>query len=521
MLKINLRLKNLVFIFSFAAVLFICTAPAQAATEDDETIRQRYSGSVVIEDRKFEKLYWYIEPNTQEKYLLKNGDTLSRIIKNISRGIDNDNLNKLPTNDEQENIDWQLTHRLRGNFLLQVEEGGQVWYLNPLDQKLYAIANGKEGLETLQNLAIELDKEKLNLFAENKELNIRVPAMPAVDFSIYWDVWNSLKMDHYKAETLNDVDRFYGSLKGMADALGDSYTQFFTPQNNQFFQENLEGSVEGIGAIVDVVDDVFIIVSPLNESPAKKAGLESRDQVLSVDGIDIKGFSAEDTISLIRGQKGTNVKLEIYRPSTKKTFFVDITRDRVDVPFVEYEKLDNNIAYIKIHMFTEDIVTEFKKAREAVIDEKTTGVIIDLRNNPGGYTTSVRQIAALWLDPGDKIYSEQYRDIKRIYTAYSDAEIKLPTVILTNQGTASASEIFTGALKDHGLAQTVGETSFGKGSGQTIRSFSDGSALKYTIFEWLTPLDNSVEGKGLEPDFEIKNTPKNDLQLLKAKKLLQ
>lgn len=513
--------KKILFILAFVSMLFFYIDKVEAATENTATIKNRFAGSIVLEDRYFDKLYWYIDPVSQERYLLKNGDTLSRLLKNLSTGISDKDLAKLPNSDNNDAIDWEMTQKLKGSFLLQVENNGQIWYLNPLDQKIYSIDNGKNGLETLKNLALKLDEEKLSLFTINENLKVKTPDAPAIDFSIYWNVWDRLKMDHFNADSLSDVDRFYGSLTGMAEAMDDPYTQFFTPEGNQYFQENLEGSIEGIGAMVDIVDGIFTIVSPLENSPAQISGIKAKDQVLSVDGKNIFGFSLEKSISLIRGPKDTIVELEVFRPDTKETFVVPIKRNQIEIPYVESEILDKDIAYIKINMFSENMIAEFNKAKEATINENTRGVIIDLRNNPGGYTTVVRKLSDYWLAPGDKIYSEKYSDSTYMYTAYSEAEIKLPTVILINSGTASAAEIFTAALSEHDLAQTVGETSFGKGTGQSLENFSDGSALKYTVFEWLTPLNNSVGEIGLEPDFVVSNYEKNDLQLLKAKSLLK
>lgn len=521
MKKTSIKMKLLFFVFIFTSVLLIYTNAAQASPENKDIFKSRFSGSIVMEDRHFDTLYWYIDPQAQEKYLLKDGVTLSRLIKNISIGISNENLNKLPSIDTENNVDWNITNRLKGQFLLQVENNGQVWYLNPLDQKTYKIANGKDGLDTLKNLALELDTEQLSLFETNDNLKTKITAMPEVDFSIYWDVWNRLKMDHLNSASSTDIERFYDSLKGMTEGMNDPYTQFFTPQNNELFQGSLDGSIEGIGAIVDVVDGIFTIVSPLKDSPAEKAGLQANDQVLSVDGVDIRNFKIDDSIYLVRGPKGTTVKLEIHRPKTKKTFFVSVKRDVIDIPFVEYEKLENNIAYIKINMFSDDMIDEFDIAKEAVIDNKTKGIIIDLRNNPGGYTSIVRKLSDFWLSPGDKIYSEKYSNYSHIYTAYSKPEINMPTIILTNQGTASASEIFTAALREHGLAQVVGDTTFGKGTGQALENFSDGSALKYTVFEWLTPMNNSIQDVGIKPDYFVENNEKSDLQLLKAQNLLK
>jgi carboxyl-terminal processing protease len=273
--------------------------------------------------------------------------------------------------------------------------------------------------------------------------------------------------------------------------------------------------------MVETLEDVLMIISPLNGSPAQKAGLQAQDQIWIVDDVDIRGFTLDDAVALIKGEAGTTVILEIYRPSTNETFKVSIIREEINLPNVESKKLDNNIAYIKINIFSINLKNEFDSARAKVVDGSTDGLIIDLRNNPGGYTNSAVQLADYWLPEGALIMQEKFPEQTFQYTSRIDREINIPTIILVNEGSASASEIFTSALDENNVAQVVGQTTFGKGTGQSIQNFPDGSALKFTVFEWLTSDSKSLQDVGLVPDYVVENTLYSDEQLKKAKELLR
>lgn len=486
-----------------------------------EEIRNLYAGSVVVEDNGYNQDYWYVDPDEKVRYYLSDGISVSRLLRKQGEGIGNKVLAKIPQNRDQQNADYDLVHKYRGHILLQVETDGSAWYINPLDDLRYHIENGKAGLETLQDLAIQISSPRLNAIPEATDTSLTKKTRDAIDFDMFWQVQNTLKNYYYQPDKITDLDMFYGSLKGLANSLDDPYTEFFTPRNKQDFQNRLEGSVEGIGAYVDIKDGRFIIISPLENSPAKAAGLLPNDQVLLVDGRDIKGWLLEDAIAIIRGPSGTKVTLKIYRSSTDRTFEVTIVRAKVETPNIESKTIDGDISYIKVNIFSQDLPQEFASAVNQTINDKTRGVIVDLRNNPGGYTSSALNLAEYWLSPNQLIVRENYKNHSQNFNASAEPKIKLPTVILVNSGTASASEIFTLALSKNNLAQTVGETSFGKGTGQSLVNFEDGSALKYTIFEWFGPQDTSVEGKGITPDFVVEYNPNVDMQLQKAKTLFR
>jgi len=517
-------MKKFIFLFTFVVLFIGFAQKIQAATiiaVDADTLKSRYAGSIVVEDTGFAKQYWYVEPKSQERYLLKDGVSVSRLLKTFATGIKNNDLNKIATSTASVNVDYQLTAQMRGQLLLQVEEDGQAWYLNPLDNYRYKIDNGFKGLKTLKNLALEIKPGKLAVIPIVDNLNFEPLTNNNPNFPMYWEIQNILKDDYYKAEEVNNKQLFYGSLEGMVQSLGDPYTEFFSPQQKKEFDNQMQGSLEGIGAMVEQLNKTVVIISPLSGSPAEKVGLQPQDQILEANHIDLRGLTLDDSISLIKGPSGTEVLLKIYRPATQETFEVSIIREKINIPLVIGKKLDNNIAYFKISMFSLDLKASFEKIKNNTIDENTKGIIIDLRNNPGGYSSAAIDLADYWLPAGELILQEKYPDLLYQFSSRLDQEIKLPTVILVNNGTASSAEIFTSALSEHNLAKIVGQTTFGKGTGQTLLSFADGSALKYTVFEWLTPNGISLEENGITPDYLLENNSIQDQQLEKAKELLR
>lgn len=514
-------MKKLIIVSIVVATIFITITKVKAVTIiniDAESIRSRYAGSILKEDKGFEQQYWYVDPKSQERYLLKDGSSVSSLLKELATGINNSNLNKIPE-DSEDQIDYELVAKLRGHFLLQVEDNGIAWYLNPLDNYRYQISNGKQGLETLKSLALDIDSTKLSVIPIIKNLDYQTKES-GVNFNTYWEIQNILRDNYYQPEKVDDLAMFYGSLRGLADSLNDPYTEFFTPVGKKNFDNVLANAVEGIGAMVDIKDGRLIIISPLDDTPAKQAGLLPNDQILIVDNVDIAGYSLDDAVNLIKGPAGTNVLLTVFRPSTNTLFQITITRAKIQVPNITAHNT-NNIAYFKINTFAQNLVSDFISAKNDIVDANTKGIIIDLRNNPGGYTNSAITLADYWVPKEKIILQEQYPDTTIQYTASLEPEITLPTVVLINEGSASASEIFTAALAEHNLATVVGQKSFGKGTGQTLINFEDKSALKYTIFEWLTPNGNSLEDIGIEPDYIVINTDYTDLQLQKAESLLQ
>lgn len=503
-------------------LLLIIFWPNFSQAFSEKELKDRYSGSILLTDTGWQQQFWYVEPSTQMRYAIDSQDQLDNIIKKFSLIIKDKDLQKIPSSDNQKGIDYNLSQKYRGQFIVSKQKNTQTtWYVNPLDLKRYQLDPTSNTLEFIHSLAIDINAEKLDYLslADLEQLNV-VPNQ--VDFANYFKIYDTLKQNYYKSEKIDATNLFYGSLQGLVDAVDDPYTEFFTPKSKKQFDDTLSGTTEGIGAMVDIKDGLLTIITPLDNMPAAKAGLLPYDQILMVDDKNIKGLSLAECITLIKGPSGTNVKLNIYRPSTNKNFDVIVTRAKIIVPNVTGKKIEAGITYIKINNFAMSLPGEFYHLSQQLIDNNTRGVIIDLRNNPGGYTDSAVFLADQWLDANQIIFKEKFPKSLQEYKASSPVEIKLPTVILVNNGSASAAEIFTAALKNHAKAKIVGEKTFGKGTGQAITAFPDGSAIKYTIFEWLDPANNSIEKTGVKPDIEVISNPMNgfDNQLEKAIQVL-
>jgi carboxyl-terminal processing protease len=326
-----------------------------------------------------------------------------------------------------------------------------------------------------------------------------------VNFSLFWETWDELKKTYIGGKELNDKELFYGALKGMVAAVGDPYTIFMEPIVAEEFSDDLAGTFEGIGAEIGMKQDMITIIAPLPEMPAEKAGLMAGDKILAINATSTAGMSVDQAVSQIRGPKDTEVTLTIGRKGKDAAFDVTIKRGKIVVKSIKTEMLDGEILMIKVTNFNNDTEALFSEAVRTAIDKNPKGIILDLRNNPGGYLETAIEMASEWVEDG-LIVVEQFADEanKNEHLARDRARISsIPTVVLVNQGSASASEIVAGALQDHKKALLVGERTYGKGSVQTVANFDDGSSLKVTIAKWLTPNGRSINEEGVEPDLIV------------------
>jgi carboxyl-terminal processing protease len=324
-----------------------------------------------------------------------------------------------------------------------------------------------------------------------------------VDFNLYWEVWDALESKYVDKSKINEKKMFYGSLSGLAASLGDPYTIFFNPKDSQTFNSDLSGTFDGIGAEVGMRDNVITVIAPLSGMPAEKAGIKSGDIIMAINGSSTESMSIDQAVEQIRGQKGTKVTLTIFRKGFKETKDISIVRDTIYVKSVKTEFRPDKIFVITISNFNEDTSGLFVDAVQEVIKDKPKGLIIDLRNNPGGFLDSAVSLASEWVKSGDIVVSEKSSDVSE-NNQYKSSGIQhlntYPTVVLVNGGSASASEILSGALKDHGFAKIVGEKTFGKGSVQELQQLGDGSMLKITVAKWYTPNGYSINEQGIMPD---------------------
>ncbi|MFH1522762.1 MAG: S41 family peptidase [Patescibacteria group bacterium] len=325
-----------------------------------------------------------------------------------------------------------------------------------------------------------------------------------VDFELFWDVWDTLKREYVDRDKINEKQMFYGALRGMVDSLRDPYTVFMDPKVSQEFEDDLAGTFEGIGAEIGIRDEILTIIAPLDDMPAQKAGLKAGDKILAINEETTAGISIDEAVRKIRGPKGTSVILTISKNGIDNIEDITITRGVIVVKSVRANLRDDNIYYIKISNFNNDTLDLFNKAVRDALVKNPKGILLDLRNNPGGYLDTAIEIASEWVDEG-VVVTEQFSEVKKNeYFSRGRARLSdYKTVVLVNQGSASASEIVAGALRDYEKAVIVGMKTFGKGSVQSLEEFSDGSSIKITIAKWLTPKGVNINEEGIDPDFEV------------------
>ncbi len=295
-----------------------------------------------------------------------------------------------------------------------------------------------------------------------------------------------------------------GLKEGLARASGDPYTEYMNPKDANSFNEGFTGSFTGIGAVLGKNEQGnVIVVSPIDGFPAKQAGLLPKDVIAEVNGEDASAWTVDKAVDKIRGPKDTVVKLKIVRSGA--VIDVEITRDTITIPSVESKILDGNIGYLKITQFGDDTVELAQQAAKSFKEKAVTGVVLDLRGNPGGYLEGAVDVSSLWLQNSTVLKEKRDGKLMRTYNARGIATLSgVKTVVLIDEGSASASEITAGALRDNNAAKLVGVKSFGKGSVQEIQKLPNGGILKVTIARWFTPKDKNIDKEGILPDKEVK-----------------
>ena len=344
-----------------------------------------------------------------------------------------------------------------------------------------------------------------------------------VDFSLFWEAYNKLN-EEYLGE-LDPNKLLYGAIKGLTEASGDPYTTYMDPDQAKEYLSEIEGVFSGIGIEIGVRNKSLVVISPLTDTPAEKAGLRARDVILKIDDEDTFNMSLDQAVSKIRGQEGTKVKLLIQRNT--QTEEVTITRATINVKSVklEFKNYKNkNYAYVKINQFTQKTPDEFSEAVDQIILKNPQGLILDLRGNPGGYLESAVEVSSEFLDGGNVVIEQLTNRKKEIKTTKEGKLTNIKTIVLIDEGSASASEIVAGALKDRDRAKLVGKKTFGKGSVQIPFNLSKG-IIKITMAKWLTPAGNFIDEVGIKPDFEVDLTEDDlnnfrDPQLNKALEII-
>jgi carboxyl-terminal processing protease len=356
-------------------------------------------------------------------------------------------------------------------------------------------------------------------------VNTEVGKPGGLDFSLYWEAWNKLKE---KSVQEPDTEKMiYGSISGLLSSINDPYTVFFTPEENKRFREDIQGEFDGIGVELVAKDNLPTVVAPLSGSPAEKAGMKAGDIIAEVDGTKTDTISFNEVVDKIRGKKGTKVNLKVLRENKSDLIDFAVERDTITVKSVEWDTKNiegKKYSVVKIRQFGADTDSLFEEYANQIIKEQPGGIIVDLRNNPGGYLESAVNLSSYFLD-GGVVVAEQNKDgQKKEYKVTKKARLRnFKLVVLVNKGSASASEIFSGAIQDRKAGKIIGEKTFGKGSVQELVELSDGSAAKITVAKWLTPNGRTINGEGITPDIVLKqdDQAKDDSQLNRALEFLK
>ncbi|MGQ9682860.1 MAG: S41 family peptidase [Anaerolineae bacterium] len=320
-------------------------------------------------------------------------------------------------------------------------------------------------------------------------------------FDIQWQALDIIEREFNREGPLDWQALGRGATSGMVRALGDPYTTYVGPEEARIFEEDLAGSFGGIGASVDLVDGYLVIVEPMPDSPAARAGLRGGDVVLRVDGRDLEGLDLVQAIGLIRGPKGTQVTLLILREGVQEPFEVKVTREQIDLPTVETRQLDDDIAYLRLTEFNNQAATRLREALRQLLADSPRALIIDLRGNPGGYLHVSVQIASEFIRSGLVVAERDARGKVTEYKADGKGlAFEIPLVVLVDSGSASAAEILAGAIQDTGRGVLIGRQTFGKGSVQVSHTLSDGGSLRVSVARWYTPKGHQIDGSGLVPD---------------------
>jgi carboxyl-terminal processing protease len=332
------------------------------------------------------------------------------------------------------------------------------------------------------------------------------------DMSIFWKTWDLLHERFVDREKLDGTALFYGAIKGMLAATDDPYTTFFDPEENTLFDEELAGSFEGIGAEVGMKDKMLTIIAPLEDMPAERAGLRSGDKVVKINDESTEGMNVDVAVKKMRGKKGTEVKLTIFRQGEQETRDFIVVRDTITVKSVKLDWKDGEILILKINQFGDETANEVKRAVDTLRARPPRGVVIDLRNNSGGRLDATVDIGSFFLSKGKTVAIEEdgkgNRELLRTYDVKNGELLRtVPIVVLINEGSASAAEILAAALRENRDDVTLlGKKSFGKGSVQELVKVTKDTSLKVTVARWLTPNGHQINKEGIAPDIEVDRT---------------
>ncbi|ASS96657.1 S41 family peptidase [Peribacillus simplex] len=345
----------------------------------------------------------------------------------------------------------------------------------------------------ITTIALTFGDEKVESLAPDKH----------AEFEKLYSTYDKIKDNYY--EEVDEEKLVDGAINGMIKSLDDPYSAYMDKKEASSFHESISSSFEGIGAEIQEQDGQIMVVSPIKGSPAEKAGVKPNDIILSVDGKSVEGLSSSEAVLKIRGEKGTKVDLSISRAGESEPIELTIKRDTIPIETVYAEMLDDGVAKIQVTSFSEHTVQELKTALEEMSKKDMKGLVLDLRGNPGGLLDQAIEMASLFIPNGEVVLQVEGRSGKKeVYKSENDGELKIPVVVLIDDGSASASEIVAAAVSESADIPLIGVKSFGKGTVQTAEDFEDGSNFKYTAAKWLTPEGNWIHKKGIKPDINVK-----------------
>lgn len=345
----------------------------------------------------------------------------------------------------------------------------------------------------ITTIALTFGDEKVESLAPDKHS----------EFEKLYSTYDTIKDNYY--EEIDEEKLVDGAINGMIKSLDDPYSAYMDKKEASSFHESISSSFEGIGAEIQEQDGQIMVVSPIKGSPAEKAGVKPNDIILSVDGKSVEGLSSSEAVLKIRGEKGTKVDLSISRAGESEPIKFTIKRDTIPIETVYAEMLDDGVAKIQVTSFSEHTVQELKTALEEMSKKDMKGLVLDLRGNPGGLLDQAIEMASLFIPNGEVVLQVEERSgNKEVYKSENDGELKIPVVVLIDDGSASASEIVAAAVSESADIPLIGVKSFGKGTVQTAQDFKDGSNFKYTAAKWLTPEGNWIHKKGIKPDITVK-----------------
>mgnify|MGYP000310910540 CR=1 FL=1 len=329
-------------------------------------------------------------------------------------------------------------------------------------------------------------------------------AEESADFEVFWEAWRILEANFY-GDLPEPKQMVYGAIRGVLALLNDPHTVHVEPQPRQLEKDNLKGSFGGIGAYINRSEDGKITIKVMPDSPAMRAGLQDDDVILKVDDKELTPeMSEQDVVLLIRGPIGEVVKLTIARQGVAEPFVVDVVREKIETPTVEWKTLEDGVGYVAITLFGERTPSELEKALKELKEQHIKGLVLDLRNNPGGLLNTAVDVTGEFIGRKTVLHERKRDGTEKTYTSSANAIIpELPIVAIVNESTASASEIVAGALRDVLGVPLVGKKTFGKGSVQLVFDLSDGSSLHVTVAQWFTPDHHQIQGEGLTPDYEV------------------